>query len=82
MLEEVLRLRGGIDGPYSFVEYLATVIRHDHAALTGQMEEVHRYPCRQCGKVLPEGCGGLFKGELACLHTPTAWKLSIPVVPG
>lgn len=81
-LEEVLRIRGGIDGPYSLVEYVALVVRKDHAALTGQLEEAQRYPCRQCGKPLPGGCGGAFKGELECLHTPSAWKLAIPVAPG
>lgn len=78
MLEESRAVRGGVDGPYGVDEYLAALIREDHARLQGQLAEAQQYPCRQCGKTLPKGCGGAFKGELACLHTPTAWKLRIP----
>lgn len=66
--------------PYNVEEYICSLIREDAARLKGQIADAQRYPCRQCGKVLPEGCGGAFKGELACLHTPTAWKLQIPTV--
>ncbi|MNM21446.1 hypothetical protein D3C81_318060 [compost metagenome] len=78
MLEEGCQVRGGLDGPYEVAEYLAALIREDNARLKGQLAEARQWPCRQCGKPLPQGCGGAFKGELACLHTPTAWKLQIP----
>lgn len=78
MLDESRAIRGGIDGPYDVEEYIAALVREDAARLKGQIAEAQRYPCKQCGKTLPAGCGGAFKGELACLHTPTAWKLQIP----
>lgn len=79
-LENSRKVRGGTSGPYSAKDYLAALVREDAARLRGQIADAQRYPCRQCGKTLPEGCGGAFKGELACLHTPTAWKLQIPTV--
>ena len=78
MLDESRAIRGGVDGPYEVEEYIASLVREDAARLKGQIAEAQRYPCKQCGKTLPVGCGGAFKGELACLHTPTAWKLQIP----
>lgn len=78
MLDEARTIRGGLDGPYDVEEYICTLVREDSARLKGQIADAQRYPCKQCGKTLPTGCGGAFKGELACLHTPTAWKLLIP----
>lgn len=80
MLEESRVVRGGIDGPYDVEEYICALVREDHARLKGQIADAQRYPCGQCGKTLPAGCGGAFKGELTCLHTPAAWKLRIPTV--
>ncbi|MCP1652699.1 hypothetical protein [Pseudomonas nitroreducens] len=77
-LMEGCKVRGGVDGPYTVAEYLAALIRQDSERLMEQLAEAQKYPCRQCGKALPKGCGGAFKGELSCLHTPTAWKLRIP----
>ena len=80
MFNNSRKVRGGVDGPYEIDAYIAALVREDAARLEGQIADAQRYPCRQCGKTLPEGCGGAFKGELACLHTPTAWKLQIPTV--
>lgn len=80
MLDEARTIRGGVDGPYDVEEYISALVREDSARLKGQIADAQRYPCKQCGKTLPAGCGGAFKGELACLHTPTAWKLKIPTV--
>ena len=80
MLDESRIIRGGIDGPYDVEEYIAALVREDAARLKGQIADAQRYPCNQCGKTLPAGCGGTFKGELACLHTPAAWRLRIPTV--
>lgn len=80
MLDNSRTVRGGSDGPYSVEEYIVALVREDAARLEGQIADAQRYPCNQCGKTLPTGCGGAFKGELACLHTPAAWKLRIPTV--
>lgn len=80
MLDESRTIRGGIEGPYDVEEYIAALVREDAARLKGQIADAQRYPCNQCGKTLPAGCGGAFKGELACLHTPAAWRLRIPTV--
>ena len=80
MLDESRTIRGGIEGPYDVEEYIAALVREDAARLKGQIADSQRYPCNQCGKTLPAGCGGTFKGELACLHTPAAWRLRIPTV--
>lgn len=80
MLDNSRTVRGGTDGPYEVDAYIAALVREDAARLKGQIADAQRYPCKQCGKTLPTGCGGAFKGELACLHTPTAWKLLIPTV--
>ncbi|NKF30428.1 hypothetical protein HER21_28580 [Pseudomonas sp. BGM005] len=80
VLAESIAARSGTDEPYTVEEYICSLIREDAARLQGQIADAQRYPCRQCGKALPEGCRGAFKGELACLHTPTAWKLLIPTV--
>ncbi len=79
-LAESMAARSGVGEPYEMEEYLVALIREDAARLKGQIADAQKYPCQQCGKVLPEGCKGAFKGELACLHTPTAWKLRIPTV--
>ncbi|MNO74280.1 hypothetical protein D3C76_652740 [compost metagenome] len=79
-LEGSMTVRSGVGEPYELEEYLVALIREDAARLKGQIADAQKYPCQQCGKVLPEGCEGAFKGELACLHTPTAWKLRIPTV--
>jgi len=79
-LERSMATRSGVGEPYELEEYLVALIREDSARLKGQIADAQQYPCRQCGKVLPEGCKGAFKGELACLHTPVSWKLQIPTV--
>lgn len=80
VLQRSMAVRSGTGEPYSITEYMNALVREDAARLEGQIADAKAYPCRQCGKVLPEGCGGAFKGELACLHTPTAWKFLIPTV--
>lgn len=80
VLAASMATRSGTGEPYDVEEYICSLIREDAARLKGQIADAQRYPCKQCGKTLPAGCGGAFKGELACLHTPTAWKLLIPTV--
>lgn len=78
VLQNSMAIRSGVGEQYSITEYMNALVREDAARLKGQIADAQRYPCKQCGKTLPVGCGGAFKGELACLHTPTAWKLQIP----
>lgn len=78
VLEQSMRTRAGLGERYTFNEYMNALVREDAARLKGQIADAQQHPCRQCGKTLPEGCKGAFKGELACLHTPASWKLLIP----
>ena len=80
VLQASMVTRAGAGEPYTVTEYMNALVREDAARLKGQIADAQAFPCRQCGKFLPEGCKGAFKGELACLHTPTAWKLLIPTV--
>ncbi len=77
-LQASMATRAGLGEPYTVTEYMNALVREDAARLKGQIADAQQYPCRQCGKTLPEGCKGAFKGELACLHTPASWKLLIP----
>lgn len=64
MLREGQQARGG-DEPYSAVEYLATLLRRDHAWLQQQQGLVAGRICGQCRKPLPQGCGGFWIKEAA-----------------
>jgi hypothetical protein len=64
MLREGQQARGG-DEPYSAVEYLATLLRRDHAWLQQQQGLVAGRVCGQCRKPLPQGCGGFWRAEVA-----------------
>ena len=80
VLQDSIAKRSGVGEPYSVTEYMNALVREDAARLKGQIADAQKYPCRQCGKTLPVGCGGAFKGEEMCLHTPMACKLLIPTV--
>lgn len=62
MLREGREARGGAE-PYSAVEYLATLLRRDHAWLQQQQGLVAGRICGQCRKPLPLGCGGFWRAE-------------------
>lgn len=64
MLREGQQARGG-DEPYSVVEYLATLLRRDHAWLQQQQGLVAGRICGQCRKPLPQGCGRVWIGEVS-----------------
>jgi hypothetical protein len=66
MLAEGCKTRGGLDGPYSVAEYLATLIRRDNQLLAKQYSKVTGVICENCLKPLPRGCGGLFRDESLC----------------
>ena len=62
MLREGQQARGG-DEPYTAVEYLATLLRRDHAWLQQQQGLAAGRICGQCRKSLPQGCGGFWSAE-------------------
>ena len=68
-LEQACTVRGGSLGPYELQEYVETLIRQDAERLAIHLEQLAQAPCGYCGKMLPEGCGGAFRGEGACFKT-------------
>ena len=72
-MKQSCSLRAAGRDPYDMDEYISTLIRRDHERLTAQLAELGARP--KCGDVLPDGCGGLFKGEEACWLTFEAKKL-------
>jgi hypothetical protein len=66
MLREGQEVRGGLSGPYSRNEYIATLIRRDHELLQQQRKALEGRICENCRKPLPRGCGGVWGRELAC----------------
>lgn len=68
MLEAARKERGGLDGPYSVAEYVATLLRRDFDLLEQQRGQLDGRICENCLKPLPRGCGGVWSGEQACLR--------------
>lgn len=71
-LDEVCRVFGMPDAPYTHTEALAEMISHFHGQIANVREQLGT--CGKCGEQLPEGCancheGGLFKGDATCWHT-------------
>lgn len=58
-------VRGG-DSPYTFNEYVNTLIRRDYAQLLEQLKALNAATCEQCGRIPPTACGGRFPGEASC----------------
>lgn len=69
------QVRGGVRGPYDSDEYISTLIRRDTERLNRQLKKLGT--CPKCKAQLPEGCGGLFKGDSACWQTADYKKLSL-----
>lgn len=59
-------LRGGVRGAYDADEYIATLLRRDTERLNKQLATLGH--CAHCGEQLPDGCGGVFKGQSECFH--------------
>lgn len=80
-LDEVLELRGG----YSITEYLATLIRLDHAKAKATLRKIERERCVRCGLALPAGClaisdkdgKGEHEGFEHCWRTRNALRLHL-----
>lgn len=65
----------GVGEPYTADEFISLLIHRNWEQLQSQLAELDT--CKKCGSVLPEGCGGLFKGESDCWHTKDAKVLSL-----
>lgn len=71
LLEAARKARGGLDGPYSVGEYVATLLRRDFELLEQQQGKIAGRICENCLKPLPRGCGGTWASEAACLRSQT-----------
>ena len=74
-LEELCRIRAGVGEPYTADEFISLLIHRNWEQLQKQLAELGT--CKKCGSALPEGCGGLFKGNAECWHTRDAKVLSL-----
>ncbi|MFM5844051.1 hypothetical protein [Aeromonas sanarellii] len=68
-LETLCRARAGSGEPYSADEYISTLLRRDWERWQQQQAELAAQTCSNCDGILPEGCGGTFKGEATCWQT-------------
>ena len=74
-LDELCRVRAGVGDPYTADEFISLLIHRNWEQLQHQLSELGT--CKKCGSALPEGCGGLFKGDTECWHTREAKVLSL-----
>lgn len=68
-------IRGGVRGAYDADEYISTLIRRDTERLNRQLKKLGS--CPKCKSPLPEGCGGLLKGDAECWHHAKNKALSL-----
>ena len=61
--------------PYSRNEYISLLILCDDQRLDRQ--EAALGGCKRCGKALPEGCNGNYKGEGACWFTRDCLSMNL-----
>lgn len=76
-LATLCQVRAGIKAPYDTDEYIALLIARDHERLQQQLKELDGKCCGKCKSPLPEGCGGLFKGEAVCFHHMSKKELAL-----
>lgn len=75
---ETLRIaRAGSGEPYSADEYISTLIRRDWERWLEQEAELKKQTCQHCDGALPQGCGGVFKGQASCWHTQGDKQLAL-----
>ncbi|MFJ7286354.1 hypothetical protein [Pseudomonas sp. NPDC099000] len=67
MLAEGQRFRGSKGVRYTATEYLSTLIRNDNRLLQDQLGKLAGRTCKNCQKLLPRGCGGVWGREQRCL---------------
>lgn len=75
LLDEGCVVRAGVGEPYSRDEYIATLIRNDSEALKRDLSQLPS--CEKCKSSLPDGCNGVFKGDIECFHTVNARSLML-----
>lgn len=68
-LETLRRARAGSGEPYSADEYISTLLHRDWERWQQRQTDLSAQICPNCSCALPAGCGGTFKGEIACWHT-------------
>lgn len=74
-LGELCKVRAGVGDPYTADEFISLLIHRNWEQLQSQLAELGT--CKKCGSALPEGCGGLFKGDAECWHTRNAKILQL-----
>lgn len=74
-MDELCRVRAGVGEPYTADEFISLLIHRNWEQLQQQLAALGT--CKKCGSALPEGCGGLFKGDAECWHTRGAKVLSL-----
>ena len=79
-LEKNRRRRNPGHRPYSRTEYIGLLILCDDERL--ERQEAGLGVCQRCGKTLPAGCGGDFRGEAACWFTRAFRVLNLTGVTG
>lgn len=67
MLAEGRKARGSQGKPYTATEYLSTLLRNDNRLLQDQLGKLAGRTCKNCQKLLPRGCGGVWGRESRCL---------------
>jgi hypothetical protein len=70
------QVRGG-DTPYTFNEYVNTLIRRDYDSLLEQLKTLNASTCEQCGRIPPTVCGGRFPGSASCWALRGRWDLML-----
>jgi hypothetical protein len=75
---ELCCVRAVIGEPYSLDEYLSTLIARDWDRWQQEKADLEkRGNCPKCNSPLPEGCGGLWRGETACYRTHQVKELQL-----
>ncbi|MFQ2255769.1 hypothetical protein ACK33C_22380 [Aeromonas hydrophila] len=62
---------------YTLQEYVVLALLHDADRLNRELKELGKTQCKQCGKIPPEHCDGLFKGQGDCWLTRGALELKV-----
>lgn len=71
-LDHLCIARAGSSEPYSADEFISTLIRRDWERWLEQETILNAINCPHCGNPLPDGCGGVLKGETICWHTTSS----------